>query len=354
MGKLRLHHFDILKGIAIFMVVMGHVLTMCIRDIDSAVLFKVLEKTHMPIFFFISGYFTYKILDSGKLAMPNFIVRAKQLLIPFFVVSTLWIYYFPHSGLQSPFDSTWQGLYMSVGKNGYWFTLCLFEVILLYAAIVPVLSRCRRFGTSLLVVVAVWIILGCLSNIWLPQNVVNLLGMPLVYEFFPIFMFGVLARSRQEQFDKVTGSSAWVTIAMIAGGFLMYYVCWPWKFPFPTVFWDISKSLLYLCVVIVAIAVIRPWCVRAFGEGSTGNGSRWARIWKYLGENSLAVYLLHYFFLFPMSAFREPLIAMNLDFVPTFIVSAFFAAIIITITLGVNYVICHSRLLALLLTGKVK
>lgn len=84
MAKMRLHHFDMLKGIAIFLVVVGHVLTMCIRDIDNAVLFKFVEKIHMPIFFFISGYFTYKLNEKGRLKMPNLLSRAKQLLIPFF------------------------------------------------------------------------------------------------------------------------------------------------------------------------------------------------------------------------------------------------------------------------------
>ena len=42
---------DLLKGIAIFMVVMGHVLTMCIRGIDSAALFKIIGEVHMPLFF---------------------------------------------------------------------------------------------------------------------------------------------------------------------------------------------------------------------------------------------------------------------------------------------------------------
>ena len=51
---------DLLKGIAIFMVVMGHVLTMCIRGIDSAALFKIIGEVHMPLFFFISGYLGFR------------------------------------------------------------------------------------------------------------------------------------------------------------------------------------------------------------------------------------------------------------------------------------------------------
>ena len=51
----RLGYFDIIKGVAIFFVVMGHVITMCIRDIDNAFIFKLIAQTHMPLFFFVSG-----------------------------------------------------------------------------------------------------------------------------------------------------------------------------------------------------------------------------------------------------------------------------------------------------------
>lgn len=38
--KQRYAVLDVMKGVAIFLVVMGHVLTMCIREIDRASLFK--------------------------------------------------------------------------------------------------------------------------------------------------------------------------------------------------------------------------------------------------------------------------------------------------------------------------
>lgn len=72
---------DLLKGIAIFMVVMGHVLTMCIRDIDAATLFKIIGEVHMPIFFFISGWFTYKATADGRIRRPDLRRRAMQLLV---------------------------------------------------------------------------------------------------------------------------------------------------------------------------------------------------------------------------------------------------------------------------------
>ena len=68
--KNRIADLDILKGIAIFLVVMGHVIGMCIRGIDSCIAFKIIEQLHMPIFFFISGWFSFKIAN-GKLASPK-------------------------------------------------------------------------------------------------------------------------------------------------------------------------------------------------------------------------------------------------------------------------------------------
>lgn len=353
MTKVRLHHFDILKGLAIFMVIMGHVLTMCIRDIDSAVLFKFVERIHMPIFFFISGYFSYK-LNDDKLVIPKLGIRVKQLLIPFFVMSSLWIYYFPHSGIQSPFVSTWEGLYTNVGKNGYWFTLCLFEIILLYCAIIPIISKCKTFITKLITIIISWMLLGCFTKYGIiPDIVNNVIGLPLVFEFYPIFMFGALAHSEKQHFDKITANSTYITISMIIGAFLMYYVCWSWEFSFPSECLDIAKTILYLCVVIIAISVVKSWCKISYSE-TNPDGTYITRMWEYIGSKSLSIYVLHYFFLFPMPAFREPLIGMHLNFIPTLIVAAFFAIIIITVVLGANYIIEQSKPLALLMTGKVK
>ena len=122
--KPRLYHFDIIKGVAIFLVIMGHVLTMCVRSIDRATVFKIIGQIHMPLFFFISGWFAYREDARGLPVLPKLRSRALQLLVPMVVVSSLWIYYFPHSGLESPLDSTWCGLWSNEWKNGYWFTRC--------------------------------------------------------------------------------------------------------------------------------------------------------------------------------------------------------------------------------------
>ncbi|MDE5632314.1 MAG: acyltransferase family protein, partial [Muribaculaceae bacterium] len=156
----RLKYFDMMKGLAIFLVVMGNVLTMCVREIDRAPVFKFIGQIHMPLFFFISGWFAVKIGSDGLLKTPGLLSRAKRLLLPMLGASTLFIYYYPHSGLQSPFDSTWSGLWLNVWKNGYWFTFVLFEIFAVYAALTFVLRRMASFWLELLAVAVAWAVLG--------------------------------------------------------------------------------------------------------------------------------------------------------------------------------------------------
>lgn len=347
----RLHYLDMLKGIAIFMVVAGHVLTMCIREIDRAALFKFIGEIHMPLFFFISGMVTLRVIDGGKWRLPALGKRAKQLLIPMAVVSTIWIFYFPHSGLQSPLNSSFSGLWLDEWKNGYWFTLVLFEIILVYAVLAHILPSLTSAAARIAVIAATWVILGVVAYVLLPGDITGILSIRLTFRFFPAFITGVLASLYKERFDRICRSSTAFTVSILVGGALLYFVCWPWEFPaVPDVVIDAARSALHICIAIVAITIVKPWSLEAYApEAATPH--RWARMWSYLGSNSLAIYLLHYFFLFPLGFLRPLVLDAALGFVPLLLVSSFFAAAIITVTLGFNRLISPSKPLKMLLTG---
>ena len=341
-----------LKGIAIFMVVAGHILTMCIRGIDRAAIFKFIGEIHMPLFFFISGVMSFKLAAGGAIVRPDLAKRARQLLVPMVVVSSIWIYYFPHSGLQSPLDSTWSGLWHDQWKNGYWFTLCLFETIALYAALTGIYRRCRRLWQEIAVTVVIWAALGILCYLVLPQNLVNILGLGLTMQFFPAFMAGAISRRHAEGFSRLVASSGAVTASLLIGGALLYFISWPWEFgnPHPVIV-SVARSLFHISLAITAIAVVKPWSAEAYTP-EYPDGRPWARMWSYLGTHSLEIYLLHYFFLFPMGWMRETLVEMNLAFVPLLAVASAGAAAVIAVTLGLNYIISKSKSLSLLLTGR--
>lgn len=354
--KPRLHHFDVLKGMAIFMVVMGHVLTMCVRQIDNALLFKIVGAVHMPLFFFVSGYFTYKAASDGRgWAMPNIGTRFRQLIVPFLVVSTIWIYLFPHTGLRSPFDSSWHGLYFSAGKNGYWFTLCLFQIILVYSVVSPLLRRLDSALAETAVIAAVTGVMWFVAYRTLSPQMIELIGAYPLATFFPIFMIGAMARRYPSAFERLVTDTKVYTAAMIAGGFLLYIEMYHWEFVFMTVGCSqlCVRVGLHVCLAIVAIHLIRPWTDKAFSAADSGRAIPAAALmWQYLGKESLAIYLLHYFFLFPLTPLQSVMRGMGLDIVPTLVVAATVAAMVIAVTLSVSYALRRSPLLGLLFTGK--
>ena len=348
MTKHRFPHFDVIKGIAILIVVMGHVMIFGIHKIDSAFIFKITEKLHMPLFFFISGYFTYKLID-GKIGLPNIISRFKQLIIPFFCVSTLWIYYFPHSGIESPLNSTWEGLYSDGWKNGYWFTLSLFELILIYCAIVPLFNRIRNVAFQIAIVTVLYAIIGVFIQID-DASINAYIGLPLIYQFLPIFFAGIFARKYADKFNMVVTNNIAITTSILLGGFLLYYACYFWEFPqISDSIVGFATSLVHIAVVIVAFAVVKPWCECEFSKESP---SKIIKVLQYIGKESLAIYLLHYFFLFPMTSLRQPMIDMAFGFVPMFVVSFIVSCAIIAIVLGIKSIISKSKLLSMLILGK--
>lgn len=339
---------------AIYMVVMGHVLTFCVRDIDHSLVFKVVAQLHMPLFFFISGWFTYRLTPQGLWRLPDLKRRARQLLVPMVVMSTLWIYYFPLSGLETPFDSTLGGLWQAQFKNGYWFTLVLFEIILIYSALAPVMSVVKGTVYRIVVVCAAWAVL-LLLNEFVPAEINGYLSLELVATYFPIFMVGAIAASARDGFDRIARSQAWVTTSMLVGALLFLYVGWYWLFSKWTgdnpLLMMTATSLLHLSLVVWVIALVKPWCDK---ECAGDMPSRKVRIWITLGRNSLAIYLLHYFFLFPLGIAREWLVSMACGWTPCFVFAAVIAACVIAMSLGANSVIGASDFLSAIMTGRTR
>ena len=346
MAKERIQYFDILKGVAIFLVVMGHVIAICIRDIDNAFLFKLIDRVHMPIFFFISGYFSYK----ATFKAPDIKKRALQLLLPFFVVSALWVIYYPHSGLQSPLSTTFSGMYHDVWKNGYWFTLVLFEICLIYALMTFALRRIGNFWLRLVLIIAVWIGLYFSQGL-VGHNVSVLLSLGFVVKFYPVFFLGVIMREQADLFKRINNSSVFFTAVLLIGACLMYLSAYSWEFDCIGENTLLAINIaLTMSVSLIAVYLARIWSDGVYLKKAQGNKA--ARMWTYLGKESLAIYLLHYFFLFPLTFLQLPMRDMGLGLVPCLIVSIVVAAAIVAVTLGVNYIISQSKLLSLLLTGK--
>lgn len=344
-----------LKGMAIFLVIMGHVLTMCIRGIDRAFLFKLIGEIHMPLFFFISGWFTLRFSKAnGRLLFPHLGKRFLQLIVPMVAVSTIWIYYFPHSGLESPLNSTFYGLWTDLWKNGYWFTLCLFEIILIYSVLIPLLRKLDRFWIQFMTVVIFWAIMVWVCRTFIPEYVQNWFSLGLIYYFFPIFMGGWICRYHKDRFHKLLKNSFVILVSMVVGGAAFYAMAWPWELPWLNPWLSIlARPVMHICLVFVVFASVIPWSEKCFSEKRVGQPPVMAKIWCKFGEVSLGVYLVHYFFLFPMGSLRPILEQLNLSLIPLTVLATITAAAIALVTWLIIYILKRSKISAWLLTGEL-
>ena len=249
--KQRIEYFDLLKGIAIFMVVMGHALTMCVRGLDAAFLFKLIGQVHMPVFFFISGYLTYKANADKQFITPGLKKRFIQLIIPFLVITPLWVWYFPHSGLQSPLSDNLPDLLRAYWKDGYWFTLCLFELCLIYIPISAILQRLKAIFPQIVVLLAAYGILIALSITFADEEVnVDYVGFGLLARFFPVFMMGVMANHMKEAFNRLVHNQWALAIAMVVFGVSLYSVVYPWDI------WGADKASMWSVIGFATIPVM--------------------------------------------------------------------------------------------------
>lgn len=342
----RLQYFDVIKGIAIFLVVMGHVITMCIRDIDQSFLFKIIGQIHMPLFFFISGYFTYKSVDNHTFKTPDFKQKFIQLILPVLVTGSLWVLYFPHSGLQSPLQPGLAGFWTDLWKNGYWFTLCLFQILAIYALTGYILRKTKNIFIQIAATTLIWIAIGAFT-ILIPQVYNNILGVSWIYNYYPIFMFGVFAKKHQTTFEQMTTSNRFMTINLAIAALTGYYLCYSWEFPYINSILSVLLKILFQ----ISIATIALNCVKSWEQY---NPNKIFHIFAHLGQKSLSIYLLHYFFLFPLTFLQEPMREIALGFTPLITISAIVAAIIISITLIADYIISRSKLFSMLLIGNTK
>lgn len=84
MGK-RLEYIDNLKGLAILMVVIGHVIQFLYSpdNFDSNIVFRVIYSFHMPLFFILSGFVTTFAMEPETNIGIKIRKRFVQLIIPF-------------------------------------------------------------------------------------------------------------------------------------------------------------------------------------------------------------------------------------------------------------------------------
>lgn len=203
MSEKRLVYLDALKGILIMLVILGHVIQTSISDYQHNVLFRLIYSFHMPLFFLISGYLTYKGKYDGKLVSKRFV----QCIIPFIS----WAFLLPilETGIWNLSRTANILLYPD---NGLWFLYNLF----FYCVMVSLSERWASVKLKqeyvLLIIVAFSYVLMAILHIKLNAT--------QICWYFPFFAMGYYMRKYPSLWHK-----RWLAISIV-GGYLLTVPFW--------------------------------------------------------------------------------------------------------------------------------
>ena len=206
--KARNENMDIARSLGIILVVVGHIIQMNCGDFSNNMVFQVIYSFHMPLFFFISGYVTYKTDWNPK--YDWILKKFVSLVIPYlvwFVIKYSLNGYIIENGILSAFK-----LLATKYDIGYWFLLSLFLCDCALFLAVRLSRLCVRID-SLRVQVVCCLVVLCLF--WILQHFENYLGTSSVWAYFPYVICGyTIAGTVHKELVSVN------KIMILVGGFI--------------------------------------------------------------------------------------------------------------------------------------
>ena len=332
----RLEYIDALKGFAILLVVMGHVIPWCFesfRDIPSMsptpiLLWEIIYSFHMPLFMFISGFlFGQSHFSSFKDYTVKMWKKTKMLLIPYIVCGILVF--------------LWRG-----GREWtYWYLLTLLQLLLLVGGIYFFIDKIKNTKSR---IVAEIVALGGASL--LLQLIPKVYGGPYLhvcydwyqhlcsmYSYFAIGSFMM----RNVNVHKIMNKHIYSL------SLLFFCVSCCIKIPF-TSFMGVSLqslSAIYCCLYIF---------IECFTKGIVVD------YFERIGKKTLHIYILHLFFAVKITQLGDYFITLSsasrMEFVTAFVIQLLYSLIIswiiIELCLYAGKIIKTSPLFAFVLLGE--
>lgn len=324
MVRERYLELDYLRGIAIMLVVMGHVLNFGL-DISHSTAMTLIALFEMPVFFAVSGYLSFRndewIKQSREIS--RFGKRSAMLLLPMMVWSLL----------LNICDGDVSLNISTIYREEYWFFLVLWWFNLAYL-IISYLSV--RFRFSLWVNLAVYAFLQ-LVIIILRTKDIDLCGFFPIHNiqyYFPFFAIGILMR-KYEKIRYLVLNEYTYAVGLILVGIGLY-------------FRGMQSYAIFLLGAIGAVVVAWSACRRIKGDNHC------ARALGYVGRNTLPIYAIHYLFLAPLPLCIRDMCLVPMGFTLQVTVSFACAALIILLCLLMDRIISINPITKLLFFGQIK
>ena len=302
--KPRLEWLDALRGFTMILVVANHVAGMAFvqtRLQSSSLPFLLLFR--MPLFFFISGFLAYKsgLLWSGSQLWQ---LTSKKLRVQ--IIPTVVFFLLAMVVLKPNFLTGLQEALASPMKGGYWFTLCLLYMFLVYYACCYLGQRLlRRFSwlrSWHLLALAFIVSLAVYETCYLPRHFVWGFGrrnggspfldattLIQLMRYMPFFLFGNIVRRYWEQAQRLF-DSRWFYPLLITVVIFAAFDCLKWH-TLRMEWANLPHTLARFGLPLICFLYFRHY-QQYFTKLSVIGVSL-----QYIGRRTLDIYLLHFLFL---------------------------------------------------------
>lgn len=318
----RINYIDALKGLAIILVVWGHIAEKSM-GIENMPFNWMYGSFHMPLFIFLSGLFAYKGMDriSWKYIWHFLQKKAARILLPFIVVGGFYSILVEHS-----FTAVLTG-----ESGGYWFLPALF-----YCMVLGLFQRCLavRWGGRIKELIYFILVWGFASLVWKEKIPVPYLLAAL--KMYPYFMAGhYFAQYRLLSNECL--KKQWVQTVAILLYILTMAVSIKTNFHF------VSLTGIFAIVILLNLFATHSEVL-----------PKWLSV---VGKYSLEIYVLHWFFLPKMQDWGKYILgqaSFNKNIILTAMVCLLVSVFIIAVCMIVAKVVKQSTILDYLCFGVKK
>ena len=301
---------DILRGIAMLLVVLGHTMTGCVTDSMDSVLFQIVWTLQMPLFMLISGYVTKysKPIHTWRDLINHIKKRTLSYLLPWI------IWTFVVRGIvfgQNEFlNLKWLFYHMD---SGYWFLFSLWTISTIYTISSYVANKAKYvFSTKVTLYVigmALLFVVGLLFDL-------SFLCIKLTLYYMPFYFAGYI----YTEIEKRIANKTWFGKVKE----LIVSICFAvWIIIIVRVnVYNLDESFVG---IILRISSSITGCIALIGFVTgllTADKKSFCTPIRYLfswvGNNSLQIYLLHGFFLNLLRINPKPVFSTPQGIVLTF------------------------------------
>lgn len=334
MQRERIVWVDVMRGFSMLLVVLGHVLmVMGIEDHDTF-LSRLLVSFRMPLFFFVSGYFSFRANEWWTKSRVKDILKRKfkaQILCTILFLS---VYQF----------ATQEGGGIFKGFGGYWFTIVLFQMYILFLISNLISNIVRKDITIPFLIILSIIGIALYAKNSIDSWAWNYFVWSKLANYLQYFTLGIICSKYHFKFFNLLTHNWFKTFIII--GWVMCMMLWYsslFRTHFPLLFTaNFNLSVRYFglfCVIMVFYSNAK----------TLSEDNKLCRLLCFIGRRTLDIYMIHFFFL-PNLRFLHPWVVD--DFVLQLTVSFIFTIIITALCLVVSQILRQSNTLAIWLFGE--